>query len=33
MVTLGIHDGHNFEVSIFIKNKLIFAISEERLSR
>ena len=33
MIVLGIHDGHNCGVSLFIENKLKFAISEERISR
>lgn len=33
MIILGIHDGHNCGVSLFVKNKLLFAISEERISR
>ena len=33
MIVLGIHDGHNCGVSLFKDNKLLFAISEERISR
>ena len=33
MYILGIHDGHHSGASLFFKNKIICAISEERLSR
>ena len=33
MIILGIHDGHNSGASIFVDGKLIFAISEEILTR
>ncbi len=33
MITLGIHDGHNCGACIFDDGKLIFSISEERITR
>ena len=33
MIILGIHDGHNSGVSLFIDGELKFAITEERISR
>ena len=33
MFTLGIHDGHNSGACIFHYGKLIFSISEERITR